>query len=75
MTDSTGSSSTCDPTRLRAARGRGRALLEAHGWDLGFWAVLDEGEIEDCVAVIGHRRGTKHRRGLGDRAPARRAHR
>ena len=26
--------------------------------DLGFWAVLDEGEIEDCVAVIGHRRGT-----------------
>ena len=34
------------------------ALLEAHGWDLGFWAVLDEGEIEGCVAVIGHRRGT-----------------
>jgi len=32
-------------------------LLEAQGWDLGFWAVLDEGEIEDCVAVIGHRRG------------------
>ena len=31
-------------------------LLEAHGWDLGFWAVLDEGEIEACVAVIGHRR-------------------
>ena len=32
-------------------------LLEAQGWDLAFWAVLDEGEIEDCVAVIGHRRG------------------
>jgi hypothetical protein len=32
-------------------------LLEAHGWELAFWAVLDEGEIEDCVAVIGHRRG------------------
>ncbi len=32
-------------------------LLEAHGWDLAFWAVLDEGEIEACVAVIGHRRG------------------
>jgi hypothetical protein len=32
-------------------------LLEAHGWDLAFWAVLDEGEIEDCVAVIGHRQG------------------
>lgn len=32
-------------------------LLEEHGWELAFWAVLDEGEIEDCVAVIGHRRG------------------
>jgi hypothetical protein len=31
-------------------------LLGEHGWDLGFWAVLDEGEIEDCVAAIGHRR-------------------
>ena len=33
-------------------------LLGEHGWDLGFWAVLDEGEIEDCVAAIGHRRGS-----------------
>jgi hypothetical protein len=33
------------------------SLLESHGWELAFWAVLDEGEIEDCVAVIGHRRG------------------
>jgi hypothetical protein len=32
-------------------------LLGVHGWDLAFWAVLDEGEIEDCVAIIGHRRG------------------
>ena len=32
-------------------------LLETHGWELAFWAVLDEGEIEDCIAVIGHRRG------------------
>ncbi|HET7270665.1 MAG TPA: hypothetical protein VFI90_06210 [Rubrobacter sp.] len=32
------------------------ALLREHSWDLGFWAVLDEGEIEDCVAAIGHRR-------------------
>ena len=32
-------------------------LLEARGWELAFWAVLDEGEIEDCVAIIGHRRG------------------
>lgn len=31
-------------------------LLGEHGWDLGFWAVLDEGEIDDCVAAIGHRR-------------------
>jgi hypothetical protein len=33
-------------------------LLGEHGWDLGFWAVLDEGVIEDCVAAIGHRRGS-----------------
>jgi hypothetical protein len=33
-------------------------LLGAHGWDLGFWAVLDEGRIEDCIAAIGHRRGS-----------------
>ena len=32
-------------------------LLEAHRWDLAFWVVLDEGRIEDCVGVIGHRRG------------------
>ena len=34
------------------------ALLETQGWDLGFWAVLDEGKIEDCVAAIGHRSGS-----------------
>src|SRR5918993_615327 len=34
------------------------ALLGGHGWDTGFWAVLDEGEIADCVAAIGHRRGS-----------------
>ena len=33
------------------------ALLEAHGWELAFWAVLDEGRVEDCVAVIGRERG------------------
>jgi hypothetical protein len=32
-------------------------LLVARGWELAFWAVLDEGEIENCVALIGHRRG------------------
>src|SRR5215210_3687568 len=37
---------------------RDGALLEEHGWDLGFWAVLDEGEIADCVAAISHRRGS-----------------
>jgi hypothetical protein len=31
-------------------------LLESHGWEFAFWAVLDEGEIEDCVAIIGHKR-------------------
>jgi hypothetical protein len=38
-------------------------LLEEHGWDLGFWACLDEGEIEDCVAAIGHRRGSPDEEG------------
>lgn len=33
-------------------------LLDAHGWDRGFWVVMDEGLVEDCVAVVGHRRGT-----------------
>ena len=31
-------------------------LLEAHGWEFALWAVLDEGEIEDCVAILGHKR-------------------
>ncbi|HET7479695.1 MAG TPA: hypothetical protein VFJ72_09300 [Rubrobacteraceae bacterium] len=31
------------------------ALLKRHGWDIGFWAVLDEGKVEDCIAAIGHR--------------------
>jgi len=39
------------------------ALLGAQGWDLGFWAVLDEGKIEDCVAAIGHRRGSPQEEG------------
>uniref|UniRef100_A0A5Q5BSJ7 DUF3616 domain-containing protein n=2 Tax=unclassified Mycobacterium TaxID=2642494 RepID=A0A5Q5BSJ7_MYCSS len=39
------------------------ALLEAHGWDLGFWTVLDEGPVEDCVAVLGHARGAAPDRG------------
>ena len=39
------------------------ALLGTHGWDLGFWAVLDEGNIEDCVAAIGHRSGSPQEEG------------
>jgi hypothetical protein len=38
-------------------------LLREQGWDLGFWAVLDEGEIEDCIAAIGHRRGEEQEEG------------
>jgi hypothetical protein len=33
-------------------------ILEARGWDVAFWTVLDEGAIEDSMAVIGHRRGS-----------------
>src|SRR5687767_12419047 len=38
-------------------------LLGEHGWDLGFWACLDEGKIEDCVAAIGHRRDSPEEEG------------
>lgn len=33
------------------------ALLAAHGWDEGYWVVLDEGSIADCLAVVGHGAG------------------
>ena len=39
------------------------ALLSEHGWDLAFWAVLDEGNIEDCIAAIGHREGSPEEEG------------
>ncbi len=26
-------------------------LLRSRGWDLGFWAVLDEGEIQDLSLI------------------------
>ena len=32
------------------------ALLGQHGWDLAFWVVMDEGVVQDCVALAGHRR-------------------
>lgn len=34
-----------------------RRILDAHGWDRGFWSVLDEGSVEDSIAVVGHRAG------------------
>jgi hypothetical protein len=33
------------------------ALLEAHGWDSALWTLLGEGEIQDCIALLGHERG------------------
>src|SRR5687768_18405331 len=32
-------------------------LLAAHGWDRAFLTVLDEGPVEDCIAVLGHEDG------------------
>jgi hypothetical protein len=32
-------------------------LLGAHGWDAAYLTVLDEGPVEDCVAVLGHDAG------------------
>ncbi len=32
-------------------------LLRARDWDLAFWTVLDEGSVEDFIAVIGQARG------------------
>ncbi len=32
-------------------------LLEAEGWDLAYLTVLDEGRVEDCIAVLGHAAG------------------
>ncbi len=32
-------------------------MLSARGWDQGFWTVLDEGAVEDCVALIGRTHG------------------
>jgi hypothetical protein len=33
-------------------------LLERRGWDTAFWSVLDEVDVADCIALIGHRAGT-----------------
>lgn len=31
-------------------------VLANHGWDLAFWAVLDDVEVADAIGVLGHRR-------------------
>ena len=31
------------------------ALLAKHGWDRAFWVCLDEGAVNDCIALVGHR--------------------
>ena len=33
------------------------SVVEAHGWERAFYTVLDEGVIEDCIAVLGHAPG------------------
>jgi hypothetical protein len=32
-------------------------LLAAEGWDRAYLTVLDEGRVEDCIAVLGHAAG------------------
>ena len=34
-----------------------RAVLDAHGWDVAYFAFLDEGHLDDAVAVLGHPAG------------------
>jgi hypothetical protein len=34
-----------------------QALLDHFDWDRGFWAVLDEVDVADCVVLLGHRAG------------------
>jgi hypothetical protein len=36
---------------------RSERVLAAHGADLGFWTVLDEGPVEDCLALLLRRTG------------------
>jgi hypothetical protein len=33
------------------------ALLRHYGWDLGFWSVLDEVDVAECIVLLGHRAG------------------
>ena len=34
-------------------------LLVFHGLDMAFWVVLDEGTVQDCVALAGHCRDAR----------------
>jgi hypothetical protein len=34
-----------------------RAVLDAHGWDAGYFIFLDEGHLDASVAVLGHAAG------------------
>lgn len=34
-----------------------RGILEARGWDIGFWTISDEKEIQKNLAMIGHEKG------------------
>jgi len=38
-------------------------LLGHFGWDRAFWSVLDEVDVADCVALIGHRDGAEPEQG------------
>jgi hypothetical protein len=38
-------------------------VLANHGWDVAFWAVLDEVDVSRAVGVIGHRHGAPLHRG------------
>ncbi len=34
-----------------------RAVLDAHGWDVAYFIFLDEGHLDDAIAVLGHLAG------------------
>jgi len=44
-------------------RVRDRDVLAAAGWDRGFWSVLDEVDVAECVAMVGHVAGVPLDRG------------
>lgn len=38
-------------------------VLGAHGWDIAFWGIRDEGPVDDAITAIGHRAGEPDDRG------------